>query len=68
MAIRTTCCSLTSFAERLLAMQVNSGVLCEEYYFWCGNVVGNNAIFFQLECVRMYVLQLRGEDVYIYNE
>lgn len=47
------CCSLISFAERLLAMQVNSGVLCEEYYLRCGNVVGNNAIFFQLDCVRM---------------
>lgn len=47
---------------------MNSGVLCEEYYFGCGNVVGNNANFFQLDFVRMYVLQLRGEDVYIYNE
>lgn len=45
---------------------MNSGVLCEEYYFWCGNVVGNNANFFQLECVRMDMLQLRGEDMYIY--
>lgn len=47
------CCSLTSFAKRLFAMQVNSGVLCEEYYLRCGNVVGDNANFFQLDCVRM---------------
>lgn len=47
---------------------MNSGVLCEEYCFRCGNVVGNNAIFFQLDYVRMDMLQLRGEDVYIYNE
>lgn len=53
LAIRPTCCSLTSFAECLFAMQVNSGILCEEYCHWCGNVVDNNANFFQLGFVRM---------------